>query len=159
DGAAVSLAQGVEQLAQGGPRQADEVAGIKGAVEVGLVESELSQVEQRGTGALLAERGEVGGEVGQVAAGGDEAGGAGLAVGLGLPGAGAAQLEALEEVAPGRVDRLRVVAPAPVGVLDGVQVPARRHLDMTHDTKPPRGRSHRPVSFKAGARTGTSARA
>src|SRR5205823_10876742 len=73
DGAAVGLAEGVEQLAQGGARQADEVAGVEGAVEIAFVEAELGEVQQRVAGALLAERVEVGQEVAEVAVGVDEA--------------------------------------------------------------------------------------
>src|SRR5207249_2757600 len=109
DRAAVGLAQGVEQLADGAAGEADEGAVVEGAVEVALLEAELGEFEQRVAGAGFAEGVEAGDEVAEVAVGEGEADDAGLEAGVGAGGRGRtgrgggpaqAQLEALEEQPP-----------------------------------------------------------
>ena len=146
DGPAVGLAQGGEQLAQRGPRQAEERAGVEGAVEVGLGQAELGTVPGSGcVGRRLAERVEVGEEVAEVAVGVDEADDAELGGGVGGRGRGTfGQLEALEEGPPQVVHRGRVGLPALIGVVNRVQVPAGRKRRV-HGEGRLRRRSVRPV--------------
>ena len=66
DGPAVRLAQRLEQVAQGDAAKAEERGGIDGAIEVGVGEAELGELEEGMRGAPLAEGVEVGEEMADV---------------------------------------------------------------------------------------------
>jgi hypothetical protein len=142
DGAAVGLAQRLEQVAQGCWAKADERAGIDDAIEVGIAQAELGEFQQRVAGAPLAERIEVGEEVAEVAIGVDEADDADLLGAAATAWGGRprqAKLESLEEVAETRIDRFGVLPPALVGGFDGFQVGSGGDCSVAHDNGVPMG--------------------
>src|SRR5437763_1134697 len=105
-------------------RRADERAGIERTVEIGRIESELLQLEQRMGRARLAQGIEMGDEMPQVAIGIDQEDDARLPPGIQRRRGQAvdAELEALEEEPPAFIDGSRVLLPLVVGLLDGIQV-------------------------------------
>ena len=134
DRAAIGLAQGGQQLPERCLRRADERAGIERTVEIGRIESELLQLEQRMGRARLAQGIEMGDEMPQVAIGIDQEDDARLPPGIQRRRGQAvdAELEALEEEPPAFIDGSRVLLPLVVGLLDGIQVPARRRRCPIH---------------------------
>ncbi len=136
DEPAVGIAQGSYQVVQGSRTQSHERAGIDDAIEVGFRQAELGRLQQRVTGARLAERIEMSEEVANVAIGVDQPDDAGLHRSLGgRRRPGQSQLEALEEETPARIDRSGILPPALVGGFDCFQVEGGGDGSMTHNRR------------------------
>ena len=86
DGPAVSLLQSRNELTQGGARQTNEMAGVKGLVQVGFAEAEFGQFQERVTRFGLAEWVKSGDEMAQLPVAIDEPDDGCLACGIGARG-------------------------------------------------------------------------
>ncbi len=153
DGAAISLPQDREDVAQRGRRQAFEIA-AEGLVEIGFGQAELFESEFEVDFRRRAERVEVGRAMAEIAVGKDQAQHADLRFGLGARSALQTEVEPFAKRPPSLIDRLRVRQPELILLLVDLHVLGGND---THQTGSRFGTVH-PITLPRSEKAGNAGR-